>query len=80
MPVLSLEEKNRELRDAMNRLIGTLATKTQTIEIQRQHLDVLFQSLETICDLVQTSQFDQLTDLVSMYKSLQPKHRSRMTH
>lgn len=80
MPALNLEQENRELRDAMNRMITALEKKTVTIETQRHHLDILFQSLETICDLVQNSQFDQLTDLVTMYKGLQVHNKSRMTH
>ena len=67
----------QELLAAMERLINTIAVKTQTIQRQQQQLGILFQSIDTICDLVQAGRFDELTDLITMYlsvKTTKPKN------
>ncbi len=72
-------EKN-DLLMAMDRLIKTIEVKTQTIQVQQQQLDILFQSMDTICDLVQAARFEELTDLVTMYQSVKSMNQPGQIH
>ncbi len=72
-------EKN-DLLMTMDRLIRTIAFKTQTIQMQQQQIDILFQSMETICDLVEAARFEELTDLVTMYKSAKSMNQPGQIH
>lgn len=64
------DQANQELRQAMDQLIKALSVKTQTILRLQQQLDVLFQCVDSFCDLAQAGKFDEMASLVARYKQL----------
>ena len=64
------DQANQELRQAMDQLIKALSVKTQTILRLQQQLDVLFQCVDSFCDLTQAGKFDEMASLVARYKQL----------